>query len=137
VLISDGGGQMAPEPDVPSNWAQHGLRVNAVIDNQVRSLRKRQAIAGFDRGDREGTYWGIRSHVADYDDPVPPGVLECPPDKTLKLAETPTRLKKMDDRLQKRLINWGYAVCDVAMRRWVEPQADPPRGFPYRDAGLG
>jgi NTE family protein len=136
VLVSDGGGQMAPEEKVPIDWLRHAIRVNGVIDNQVRSLRKRHLVDEFEADERDGTYWGIRSHVADYA-PLPPGTLDCPEDKTLVLAETKTRLKKMDDSLQERLINWGYAVCDVAMRRWVEPQAAPPGGFPYDDVGLG
>jgi NTE family protein len=136
VLVSDGGGQMAPEEKVPADWLRHAVRVNGVIDNQVRSLRKRHLIDAFQAGTLDGTYWGIRSHMADYG-PLPPGTLDCPEDKTLALAETKTRLKKMDDRLQERLINWGYAVSDVAMRRWVDPQAAPPGGFPYPNAGLG
>ena len=46
-----------------------------MIDNQVRSLRKRQTIAGFARGDRDGTYWGIRSDIEDY---APPSGRRCP-----------------------------------------------------------
>jgi NTE family protein len=43
----------------------------------------------------------------------------------------------MDDVLQERLINWGYAICDVAIRRWVDPSAAPPGGFPYPPAAVG
>jgi NTE family protein len=50
---------------------------------------------------------------------------------------TPTRLKEMDDTLQERIVNWGYAICDAAMRRWVEPGATAPAGFPYPGSGLG
>ena len=54
-----------------------------VIDSQVRALRKRQAIDGFQGGDRTGTYWGIRTEIADYGlaDALP-----CPPEQTLALA---------------------------------------------------
>lgn len=135
ILVSDGGGQMAPEPKVHSDWARHAIRVNAVIDNQVRNLRKRQTVAGFERGDRDGAYWGIRSHVDDYGPPS--GSLPCPPEVTTRLAMTPTRLKEMDDTLQERIVNWGYAICDAAMRRWVEPGATAPAGFPYPGSGLG
>jgi NTE family protein len=135
ILVSDGGGQMAPEPKVHADWARHAIRVNAVIDNQVRNLRKRQIIAGFERGDRNGAYWGIRSHAADFGPPA--GSLPCPTDLTLRLAMTKTRLKGMDGTLQERIVNWGYAICDVAMRRWLEPDADPPAGFPYPSAGVG
>ena len=134
ILVSDGGGAMAPAPKPPRTWARHSFRVLTVIDSQVRSLRKRQAISGFERGDRTGTCWGIRTDIADYGlaDPLP-----CPHERTLALADTPTRLRALKDRRQEALINWGYAVCDAAMRRWVDPMLAPPKGFPYPDSGLG
>ena len=135
ILVSDGGGQMAPEAEPKGDWARHGLRVNSIIDNQVRDLRKRQVIAGFQRGDKSGTYWGIRSQVDSYGPPA--GSLPCPEPSTRALAQLRTRLKRLDDVVQERLINWGYAICDVALRRWVVPEADPPDGFPYPAAGVG
>ena len=135
ILVSDGGGQMAPQPDPKHDWARHALRVNGVIDNQVRNLRKRQVVGGYLAGDREGSYWSIRGHIGDYGPPL--GSLPCPDASTLRLAQTKTRLKEMDDVLQERLINWGYAICDAAMRRWVELNAPAPTGFPYPTAGVG
>jgi NTE family protein len=46
-------------------------------------------------------------------------------------------LKRMDSVLQERLINWGYAVCDAAIRRHLEPAIAPPAGFPYPASGVG
>jgi NTE family protein len=135
ILVSDGGGQMTAEPTIAGDWARQAIRVNSVIDNQVRNLRKRQTIGGFQRQDRTGTYWGIRSHIGDYGPPT--GSLSCPPEKTTALAATATRLKAMDRTLQERLINWGYAVCDAAMRRWVVPGAEAPSAFPYARAAVG
>jgi NTE family protein len=135
ILVSDGGGQMAPQPKPKHDWARHAYRTLGVIDTQVRNLRKRQVMAGYLRGDREGTYWGIRSHIGDYG--LPAGNLTCPDASALKLARTATRLKEMDDALQQRLINWGYAICDAGMRRWVEPDAAPPAQFPYPATGIG
>jgi len=134
VLVSDGGGKLAAEEEPHADWARHALRVNELIDNQVRSLRKRLTIASFKDGTRAGTYWGIRSHVDDYH---LPDALPCPPDKTLILANTKTRLKKMDAVLQERLINWGYAICDTAMRKWVDETLPTPGGFPYPESGIG
>ena len=54
-----------------------------------------------------------------------------PFDRTTELAETPTRLKRMNDELQERLINWGYAVCDAALRKHVDAALTKPAGFPY------
>jgi NTE family protein len=134
ILISDGGGHIGGKPDVKRDWLRQTLRVLNVIDSQVRALRKRQAIDGFQRGDRTGTYWGVRTDIGDYglSDALP-----CPPDKTHALAGVETRLKAMDRIVQERLINWGYAVCDAGMRRHVDPSLPAPAGFPYPEAGVG
>jgi NTE family protein len=135
ILVSDGGGAMGPQPKPKHDWARQAYRTLGVIDTQVRNLRKRQVVAGYLTNERDGTYWGIRSHAKDYGPPG--GSLNCPEDKTLRLARTATRLAEMDDTLQERLINWGYAICDIAMRRWVLPEAARPSGFPYQASGLG
>jgi NTE family protein len=134
ILVSNGGGKMQAQPDPPSDWARHGLRINDIIDNQVRSLRARQVIGAFEVKERAGAYWGIRTCITDYDVPKP---LPCPEAQTLELAQTPTRLKRMDALLQERLINWGYAVCDAAMRKYVVPDVQPPTAFPYPEAKVG
>lgn len=120
VLVSDGGGKLAPEPEPKSDWARHAYRVLNVIDNQVRSLRKRQLIDAYTNPDdqHDGAYWGVRTHIADY---KLADALPCPPEKTLKLAETPTRLKRLEPEHQEHLINWGYAVCDAALRAHCIP----------------
>lgn len=60
----------------------------------------------------------------------------CPFARTQELAATPTRLAKLDARTQERLINWGYAACDAAVRCHVDPSLPPPSGFPYPAAGV-
>jgi NTE family protein len=134
VLISDGGAgfKFAPRPRV--DWLLQSYRVLSVIDHQVRSLRKRQAIDSFKAGMRQGTYWGVGTHIADYG---LASALPCPSAQTELLAATPTRLGSLDTLLQKRLINWGYAVCDAAMRTHVDSSHPAPTSFPYEDAGVG
>lgn len=134
ILISDGGGHIGGEPRLKRDWARQTVRVLNVIDSQVRALRKRQAIDGFQRGDREGAYWGIRTEIADYQ---LPDALPCPYEQTLELARVSTRLKKTDPVIQERLVNWGYAVCDAALRKHLDPQLAAPSGFPYAEVGVG
>lgn len=150
ILVSDGGGQIQPDAKPKTDWPRHVIRVMAIADNQVRALRKRQLITAYRRRQellaagedadsealrrwtRSGTYWGIRSNIADYhhDD-----ALDAPFARTLQLAMTPTRLAKLAAEQQERLINWGYAVCDAALRKHVQP--DLPKGsFPYA-GGVG
>ena len=134
VLVSDGGGHMSDQPRPRHNWPMQAYRVLGVIDNQVRSLRKRQLIDGFKAGLRTGTYWGIRSDIADYD---LPDSLPCPVASTKALAGISTRLAALGALEQERLVNWGYAVCDTALRKHVAPGMLAPKGFPYPDSGVG
>lgn len=134
ILVSDAGGKMKPEEEPKEDWARHAYRVLDVIDNQVRSLRKRQLIQSYLDGERKGAYWGIRTNIADYELADP---LDCPFAATTELAETPTRLKRLAPLHQERLINWGYAVCDAALRRHVRPGLARPADFPYPAAGTG
>ena len=134
ILVSDAGGKLQPEEEPRSDWAFHSYRVLELVDNQVRSLRKRMLIDAYKSGVREGAYWGIRTNIADYGlgDPLP-----CPHDKTLKLANVATRLKRLDNETQKKLINWGYAVCDAALRTHVDSSLPAPARFPYPEFGVG
>jgi NTE family protein len=127
VFTSDGGGKMAPEPLPDTNWGGHSKRVLELLDHQVRNLRKRQVVGSLAAKERSGAYWGIRTNILDYKlaDPLP-----CPHDRTMTLAELATRLAALEPDLQERLINWGYAVTDAAIRRHVNP-AVPPPAFPY------
>jgi NTE family protein len=134
VLVSDGGGATADDPKPSAEWLIQAYRVASLLDNQVGSLRTRQVIGSYQMGLRRGTYWGIRTNILDYNLPT---AMKCPFDQTQVLAKTPTRLKKMDPVLQERLINWGYAVCDAAIRTHVDPTAPLPAGFPYPAVGVG
>ncbi len=135
VLVSDGGGKMQPHPEPAGDWAQHSKRILDIIDDQVRNLRKRQLIGSYVDQDRQGAFWGIRTDIANYDldDPLPAEF-----EDTLSLANTPTRLKRLPARKQQQLMNWGYAVCDAAMRTHADDliaQNSPDAEFPF-DVGL-
>ena len=133
ILVSDGGGHFSAKSRIWTNWPLQAQRVLGVIDGQVRALRKRQVVGGLKANLREGAYWSVWSETADFGLPDP---LDCPDDSTKKLAAIPTRLGKTDSLTQSRLINWGYAICDTAMRKHVLTGAPRPAGFPYPEAGV-
>lgn len=133
ILVSDGGGATADDPNPHKDWAQHAIRILELMDNQVGSLRKRWVVGSFQNKQREGTYWGIRTDIADY---KLAGAMNCPLDRTTELANTPTRLKAIGQNLKQRLVNWGYAVCDAALRKHLDPKIPAPKGFPYPAAGI-
>jgi hypothetical protein len=58
------------------------------------------------------------------------GPVSAPPTSALRsqrrgLAAVPTRLERVPDDLQERIINWGYAVCDAALRKHDPPPESP------------
>jgi NTE family protein len=129
VFVSDGGGKSPAEPEPKRDWVRHAARILFIVDNQVRSMRLRQIIGAFanPNDEHKGAYWGIRTNIAEY------GVadaLPCPLQRTHELAEVATRLRRIEPELQERLINWGYAVCDAAMRKH-DPKLRAPAAFPY------
>ena len=128
ILVSDGGGATPDDPNPHHDWTRHAYRILELLDNQVGSLRKRSVIGSYQANLRKGTYWGIRSHIEDYG---LQDALSCPDDRTLQLANRPTRLTAMGEELQQRLVNWGYAICDTAIRKHVMPGLTPRKQFPF------
>lgn len=134
ILVSDAGGGFAAEADPHRDWVRHALRVLLTIDNQVRSLRKRQVVESLIAGIRKGSYWAIDAQAKkDYRITTP---LDCPFEKTRLLAKIDTRLKKLDQATQEKLINWGYAVCDLGMRQYVDESILSPKAFPFPGTGV-
>lgn len=133
ALVSNGGSPLSFQEKVPIDWVHQGSRVISLMDNQVGSLRKRLLVDSFVTKQRTGSYWGIESDIANY------GCgrkLDCPIEKTEILANITTDLSAKPRDIQEKLINWGYGVCDAALRSWVAPELPAPEGFPY-PVGVG
>jgi NTE family protein len=133
VLVSDAGSALAAEPSPQANWAGHSKRVIDIIYRQVTALRKRQLIASYKApkgsvGKRSGAYSGIGSDVAHF---KLPSALPAPYERTVELAAISARFKRLSPELQERLINWGYAICDTAIRRHFPQPGMPAAAFPY------
>ena len=135
VLVSDAGGQMAPEPDPDHDWGRHLFRVLGVIDNQVRALRKRQCVARSSHGERLGRVLGHPHRHRR----LRPRATRCPRPTTRRSRSRRCRRGSRGSTsvVQERLINWGYAACDAGMRAHVDPALPAPGGFPYPAPGIG
>lgn len=134
VLVSDGGSRLKHAHQISRAWLRQTIRVLEVADARVRQLRRRQLLESYQDGDFAGAYWGTYSAITDYH---VADTLPAPYRETLHLAYIPSRLEALPDTTQQRLINWGYAISDAAMRSWITPEAAPPTTFPYPDAGVG
>lgn len=133
LLVSDAGAPFKPDGDVPRNWAGLSYRVLDVIDNQVRSLRKRLLLKALVDKDRTGAFWSIGQDIGIY---AARSALPCPFSSTKKLASIDTDLASKDSQTQERLINWGYALCDAAVRTWFDSALAQPENFPYPTSGV-
>lgn len=133
ILVSDGGGTTGEEATPHKDWAQHSVRILLLMYSQIGSLRKRWVIGSYQIGLRKGAYWGITTDIKNY---KLQDALDCDFRKTNELAGTPTRLKSMGAVLKQRLVNWGYAVTDAALRKHVDGNIAKPKGFPYSSVGV-
>jgi NTE family protein len=121
---------MQPEEEPKEDWARHAFRVLDLVDNQVRSLRKRQLIQAYVDGERTGVYWGIRTDIEDY--PLNGKHLPCPHDRTLELAAMAapggwtTRCRKAD-QLNTRCAMQRFGPVDTNLALGT---------FPYPGSGV-
>jgi NTE family protein len=126
ILVSDGGASFQQSLSLYRSWLCQLLRVLQVVDSQVRALRKRELIRQFQIGEVEGAYWGIGTRLANYELGDAIAVRE---EVVNRFAFHPTRLARIDLERRNSLVNWGYAVSDAALRRYVLP-GKPPHGLP-------
>lgn len=133
VLASDAGAPFGVVSKPGVSWVGQTRRVLDTAVNQARALRKRWLIERYRGSGQRGAYWGIMSELSGYQivDTLP-----VPDDVTRQLARIRTRLNPFSEAEQATLINWGYAICDAALRKYVMSDAPPPSGWPYPDYRL-
>jgi NTE family protein len=127
VLVSDAGAPFGFETDVNTSWLQQPLRALDIATDQARGLRKRYLIDLAAARKQKVAYWGIDTAIADYG---LPDALPANTAITQPLAHIRTRLNPFDAAEQGRLINWGYALADGAVRRFGPEAAGPPPSWP-------
>jgi NTE family protein len=135
VLVSDGGGTFNESPTPKNDWVRGTLRILSTVDVQVRRLRRREINGLLASKQRKGAFWAINTDYSACGRSSP--TLPAPIGLTTTLAMTKTRLARLDRTHARRLVNWGYAVCDAAIRTYVDPALACPDGFPYPSERLG
>ena len=134
LLVGDASAPTSPQNAVEHDWLNQSLRVSDISARQVSALRKRVLMAGYRSGQWKGAYWNIRDDISEF---PASDTLPCPFEQTTALAKTETDLSKKHEKEQQRLMNWGYAACDAAVRSYLLPDADAPKAFPFPEAGVG
>jgi NTE family protein len=163
LLVSDGGGRKENQVHPKRNWIGHTVRVLDLIDQLGRKRIKENLLRSYSGGSgdnvRNGTYWSIWSNIENFykieNNPREEAMSDeniatqrlieskfrsaARVEYTRQLAATSTRLKKIDQTTQERLINWGYVICETAMRKHspaLITRNTSPAEFPYA-VGIG
>lgn len=132
VLVSDAGAPFEIELEPSETPLQMG-RVRDILIDQARALRKRWLIEDFTAGRRHGAYWGLDTQIGDYADSL---AVVKDNDIIDSLSQVPTRLVGFGELTEGRLINWGYALADAALRQRAGLPIKQSAGLPVPDAGL-
>ena len=134
VLSSDGGAPFKRKDKPPLDYLGATVHALKVVDLQVRKLRREELIGSADPDQRRVAYWALTSTLSEYVSRArehDPGfeALEVSEAGREEMIAISTRLKALERPQQQRLVNWGYAGCDAAIRAYATPG---PRGnFPY------
>jgi len=137
ILVSDAGAPFALGEQVETDWVKQTLRALDIATDQSRGLRKRWLVDQYERRVRDGVYWGIDTPIGDY--PIA-DCLPCDSKIVSSLASVRTRLNRFTGEEQGYLINWGYALCDAAIRgraATLAPGSIKPVKWPSPDYPLG
>ncbi len=133
LLVSDAGAPFDYGGIQGGDWPRQTLRVISTLTHQAWSLPTSALVRLYRGGERDGAYWGIGTPISRYQ---LPDALNVPPDVTEQLAKVRTRLNPFTDAEQCALINWGYAICDAAVRKYHHPPGGAPPRWPYSDRAL-
>ena len=129
VLVSDAGAPFTAKTSPGTGYIRQLGRVRDILIDQTRALRKRWLVGDLEAGRQAGAYWGITTVIADYQ--VPTVVADTA--STAALQRLGTQLRGFSHAQQAHLINWGYALCDAAVRRRVAPGLDAATKCPVPD----
>jgi NTE family protein len=133
VLVSDAGAPFGMQDQAKTDPIGQLARALDIATDQARGLRARYLIELAKLRGQQTAYWAIDTRIEDY-----PAANKLPssPARTDGLKDIRTRLNEFSPTEQESLINWGYALCDAAMRSFIVGAASPPAGWPCPDHPL-
>jgi NTE family protein len=134
VLVSDAGAPFGMQEQARTDPVGQLSRALDIATDQARGLRARYLIELAKLRNQKAVYWGIDTRIEKY---PAADQLRCDPARTDGLKDVRTRLNAFDLAEQETLINWGYALCDAAMRSFIEGAAGPPPKWPCPAHPLG
>ncbi len=128
LLVSDAGAPFDYGGIQGRDWPRQTLRVINLLSHQAWSLRTSLLVRMYQSREREGAYWGIGTPISRYQ---LADSLSVPKEVSQRLAKVRTRLNAFTEEEQCSLINWGYAACDAAVRKFARPPEPSLPRWPY------
>ena len=140
VLVSDAGAPLASVQAPPRNWFSQTRRAMDIVTEQTRALRRRLLMDELGSKlsanqevlppRKKGAYWRLKTKISDFG---LQNTLAYDSDGTASLQKIRTRLNSFTPTEKGQLINWGYALTDAAMRRYVLDSDCPALALPLQD----
>lgn len=135
LLVSDATTMLAHWPRPSSNWFRQLNRAILIQCDASSLLQRRNLLQAFESSapecSRGGAYWCNSSLIGDHG---ADSALATDTEHTAKLGRLRTRLNRFSPEEQGMLINWGYAMCDAALRGRGLCGAEPGR-LPFPEHG--
>jgi NTE family protein len=127
IIVSDAGAPFSTAEEASSLWPKQAMRALDIATDQARGLRKRLLHSECQANGRKYAYAGIDTDPKSY---AAPRTLDSHPAITDPLARIRTRLNPFSEEEQRRLINWGWYMMDLAMRTHVATGEPAPTAWP-------
>src|ERR1043166_3633086 len=107
-----------PSPWKLRSWTYQTIHVLKLMRKRTAEIRREQVVSKFVSGSTRGSLWGIGTPIDDFelDDAMTRNNTT-----TYALKEYSTRFRPFSLEQQDKLINWGYALADAAIRSRLAP----------------
>lgn len=111
-----------------NNWFGQSLRMNDIMIDQQRSLRKRTLTRNYIAKEYTGSYWSIENDLKDL-----PEELLSEQDKSnyVHLKNADTQLCSFGKEDNQRLVNLGFCHTDISLRLWFDKGMQPALTLPF------
>ena len=130
ILVSDGSAPLRPTHGkrFAKQFNHRIMRPMETAVEQTRAIRRQEIVGKFQSGRKRGTLWYANTDIRNYPTKSP---LTIEPMWNDYFGSVRTRLNAFTDAEKSRLINWGYAMCDLSIRSYYRPEKDPPDSLPF------
>ena len=130
ILVSDGSAPLRPTHGkrLARQFNHRIMRPMETAVEQTRAIRRHEIVGKFLSARKTGALWYANTDVRNYPIGSP---FTIQPEWKDYFGSVRTRLNSFTDVEKSRLINWGYALCDLSIRSYYRTEKAPPDSLPF------